>query len=128
MRMRFDSFVASQLVGARGHVAGVDLTPEVLEVARRASTAWPFRNIQFVEGSIENLPFEDRSFDLVISNGALNLVPDKDAAFLIVRGEATEDATVAGALELATPFPRPLSRNSPHRATPRGPRAAGGAS
>jgi arsenite methyltransferase len=77
----FDSFVASLLVGARGRVVGVDLTPEMLEVARRASAAWPLRNIQFMEGSVENLPFEDGSFDLVISNGVLNLVPDKDAAF-----------------------------------------------
>ena len=77
----FDSFVASLLVGARGHVVGVDLTPEMLEFARRASVAWPFRNLQFMEGSVENLPFEDGSFDLVISNGVLNLVPDKDAAF-----------------------------------------------
>ncbi len=77
----FDSFVASHLVGARGRVSGVDLTPEMLHVGRKACPGWPLRNIEFSEASVERLPFEDGSFDVVISNGVLNLVPDKDAAF-----------------------------------------------
>lgn len=72
-----DVFVAAALVGAEGHAAGVDLTPEMLE--------WPWQhaaaNTEFHEASVEALPFEDHLFDLAISNGALNLVPDKDAAF-----------------------------------------------
>jgi arsenite methyltransferase len=77
----FDSFVASTLVGPQGHVVGVDLTPEMVAIARTASAIWRIQNIQFTEGSVEALPFDDGSFDLVISNAVLNLVPDKDAAF-----------------------------------------------
>ena len=77
----FDSFVASALTGGRGSVVGVDLTPEMLEVARRGLASWPIHNMQFVEASVEDLQFEDGTFDVVISNGVLNLVPDKVAAF-----------------------------------------------
>jgi SAM-dependent methyltransferase len=72
-----DVFVAALLVGAEGRAAGVDLTPEMLEWPRKHAAA----NVEFHEGTVEALPFEDGSFDLAISNGALNLVPDKDAAF-----------------------------------------------
>jgi arsenite methyltransferase len=77
----FDSYVASLLVGERGRVVGLDLTPEMVDVARHASRSWRFDNVEFREGSVEELPFSDGDFDLVISNGVLNLVPDKDAAF-----------------------------------------------
>lgn len=77
----FDSFVASVLTGRRGSVVGLDLTPEMLEVARRGLASWPIRNMQFLEASVEDLPFEDGTFHVVISNGVLNLVPDKVAAF-----------------------------------------------
>lgn len=72
-----DVFVAAQLVGPRGRAVGVDLTPEMLAWPKQHAAA----NTEFHEGSVEALPFEDGSFDLAISNGALNLVPDKDAAF-----------------------------------------------
>jgi SAM-dependent methyltransferase len=72
-----DVFVAAQLVGAEGRAVGVDLTPEMLAWARRHATG----NVELHEAMIEDLPFPDASFDLAISNGALNLVPDKDAAF-----------------------------------------------
>jgi arsenite methyltransferase len=77
----FDTYVASILVGDRGTAVGVDLTPEMLEVARRGLVSWTPHNIEFTEASAEQLPFADATFDLVISNGALNLIPDKDAAF-----------------------------------------------
>jgi arsenite methyltransferase len=80
-----DTFVASALVGSRGFAVGVDLTPEMLDVARRGLADWPLENVQFREASVEDLPFEDEAFDLVFSNGALNLVPDKDAAFRELR-------------------------------------------
>jgi len=63
----------------------VDLTPEMLEIARRGLPSWPHRNLRFFEASAESLPFDKEAFDLVISNGALNLVADKDAAFRQVR-------------------------------------------
>lgn len=72
-----DVFVAAQMVGKQGRAVGVDLTPEMLAWAKQHAAA----NTEFHEGSVEALPFEDESFDLAISNGALNLVPDKDAAF-----------------------------------------------
>ncbi len=76
-----DAFVAAALVGADGRSVGVDMAPEMLEWPKRAVAAGTLGNIEFREGSVEELPFEDESFDLVISNGVLNLVPDKDAAF-----------------------------------------------
>lgn len=77
----FDVFVASHLVGAEGYVVGIDLTPEMTAGAEQAAAEWPVQNVQFQVAGIEALPFGDGSFDRVISNGVLNLVPDKDAAF-----------------------------------------------
>ncbi len=76
-----DTFVAASLVGPTGKVVGIDLTPEMLELPRQAQEKVHAENFRFIEASVEALPFDDASFDLVISNGVLNLVPDKDAAF-----------------------------------------------
>lgn len=76
-----DAFVAARLVGPEGSAVGLDLTPEMLERARAALKRSKLKNLEFREGSAEDLPFESGAFDLAISNGALNLVPDKDAAF-----------------------------------------------
>jgi len=76
-----DAFVASRMVGPEGRVVGLDLTAEMVRWAGAAAKAWPLDNVTFRVGSAEKLPFEDAAFDEVISNGALNLVPDKDAAF-----------------------------------------------
>lgn len=80
-----DTFVAALLVGPAGRTTGLDLTVEMLEWPRETCAASGLENVEFLEGSAENLPFADASFDLVISNGALNLVPDKDAAFAEIR-------------------------------------------
>ena len=77
----FDTFVAGSMVGPSGRALGIDITPEMLAVARSAAEESKTCNVEFREGSLEKLPFEDSSFDLVISNGVLNLVPDKEAAF-----------------------------------------------
>jgi SAM-dependent methyltransferase len=74
-----DSFVAANQVGGTGHVVGVDFTPEQLAKARRLAEGWG--NVEFREGAIENLPAPDASFDCVISNGVVNLSPDKVAVF-----------------------------------------------
>lgn len=74
----FDAFVAAALVGSSGRVVGLDLSPEMLA---RARAAWPPAWLEFIEGSLERLPFDDGFFDLVISNGVINLAPDKDAAY-----------------------------------------------
>jgi SAM-dependent methyltransferase len=76
-----DTLVASQMVGPTGSVTGIDMTPAMLERARRAATELGAGNVRFVEGQVEDLPFGDDSFDVVISNGVIDLVPDKDAVF-----------------------------------------------
>ena len=77
----FDVFLAAREVGPGGHVIGVDMTPEMLERARRNAAAGGYRNVDFREGRIEALPVEDDSVDLVISNCVINLVPDKAAVY-----------------------------------------------
>jgi arsenite methyltransferase len=57
------------------------MTPEMLAKARAAAEEMAVRNIDFVEGEVERLPFEDETFDVVISNGVIDLIPDKDAVF-----------------------------------------------
>jgi arsenite methyltransferase len=76
-----DSLVAAQMVGAGGRVIGVDMTPAMVDKARAAAAELGAGNVEFVEGEVEQLPFEDGSFDVVISNGVIDLVPDKDAVF-----------------------------------------------
>src|SRR5438132_3892143 len=76
-----DSLVAAQMVGPEGSVTGIDMTPEMLAKARAAADQLGSGNLEFVEGEIEHLPFEDESIDVVISNGVIDLVPDKDAVF-----------------------------------------------
>jgi SAM-dependent methyltransferase len=76
-----DAFVAAGLVGPEGRAVGLDLSADMLRPAQEALATSRVRNLGFERGSVEVLPFEDASFDLVISNGAMNLVPDKDAAF-----------------------------------------------
>jgi SAM-dependent methyltransferase len=76
-----DSLVAAQMVGEHGSVTGVDMTTAMVEKARRAAGEMGAANVDFVAGEIEHLPFADASFDVVISNGVIDLVPDKDAVF-----------------------------------------------
>jgi SAM-dependent methyltransferase len=76
-----DTLIAAQMVGPEGHVTGIDMTPEMLAKARGATEELGVANVDFVEGEIERLPFADQRFDVVISNGVIDLVPDKDAVF-----------------------------------------------
>jgi arsenite methyltransferase len=76
-----DSLIAAQMVGERGHVTGIDMTPEMLVKARTAAAEMVASNVEFVESEAERLPFPDESFDVVISNGVIDLIPDKDAVF-----------------------------------------------
>ena len=71
----------AQMVGEHGHVTGIDMTPEMLAKARAAAAEMGASNVEFVESEAERLPFPDASFDVVISNGVIDLVPDKDAVF-----------------------------------------------
>ena len=76
-----DSLVAALMVGPGGRVTGIDMTPEMLAKARAAAGELAVENVEFVEGEAEQLPFGDASFDVVISNGVIDLIPDKDAVF-----------------------------------------------
>jgi arsenite methyltransferase len=76
-----DSLVAVQMVGPGGSVTGLDMTPEMLAKARAAAEELGVGNVEFVEADAESLPFPDASFDVVISNGVIDLIPDKDAVF-----------------------------------------------
>jgi arsenite methyltransferase len=76
-----DSLVAAQMVGPEGSVTGIDMTSEMLAKARAAATEMGATNVEFIESEAERLPFGDESFDVVISNGVIDLIPDKDAVF-----------------------------------------------
>lgn len=76
-----DAFYAAGLVGRTGQVYGVDFTTEQLDKARRLAAEAEFDQVEFLEGRIESLPLADASVDCVISNGVINLCPDKVAVF-----------------------------------------------
>jgi arsenite methyltransferase len=76
-----DAFYAAGLVGPSGHVYGVDFTQEQLDKARRIASEAGLAHVEFREGRIEALPLDDASVDCVISNGVINLCPDKKAVF-----------------------------------------------
>jgi arsenite methyltransferase len=76
-----DAFYAAGLVGPGGRVAGVDFTLEQLDKARGIATAAGLGQVEFLEGRIEAVPLPDASADCVISNGVINLCPDKGAVF-----------------------------------------------
>ena len=74
-----DSLIAARMVGPLGHVIGVDMTPAMLAKARLAALLAGLHNLDFREGTAEALPICDGWADVVISNGVLNLMPDKHA-------------------------------------------------
>jgi arsenite methyltransferase len=76
-----DSLIAALMVGPTGSVTGIDMTREMLEKARAGSATAGLENVTFVEAEAESLPFQDLTFDVVISNGVVDLIPDKDAVF-----------------------------------------------
>ena len=75
-----DTLIAARLVGPTGRVAGVDATPEMIARARANLALVGFNNVSFEVAAAEALPFPDREFDVVISNGVINLTIDKEAA------------------------------------------------
>ena len=77
-----DSLIAAQMVGENGRVIGVDMTPEMILKAKNNALKAGMTNVEFREGYLESLPISDAWADVVISNGVLNLIPDKEAALL----------------------------------------------
>ena len=92
-----DSLVAAQMVGENGQVTGIDMTQEMLSKARAAAAEAGATNVWFIEGEAESLPFADESFDVVISNGVIDLTPDKGAVF----SEIHRVLTPAGRIQIA---------------------------
>jgi len=76
-----DCFVARAIVGETGKVTGLDMTGQMIRKAKENCLKLGFSNVGFVLGDIEKMPFADETFDVVISNCVLNLVPDKSKAF-----------------------------------------------
>lgn len=76
-----DTFVAALKVGDMGKVVGIDMTDAQLEKAEKLKTRDRFETVSYVEGRLESLPFEDDAFDVVISNGVINLCADKGVVF-----------------------------------------------
>jgi arsenite methyltransferase len=76
-----DCFVARALTGDEGRVTGLDFTDAMLEKANKNNEKLGYTNVEFVKGDIETMPLPDETYDVVISNCVLNLVPDKEKAF-----------------------------------------------
>jgi SAM-dependent methyltransferase len=101
-----DSLVAAQMVGPRGSVTGIDMTEEMLATARAGAEAMEATNVEFLDGEAERLPFADARFDVVISNGVIDLIPDKDAVF----AELSRVLRPGGRLQIAdVTIQRPVS-------------------
>ncbi|MDM7919296.1 MAG: arsenite methyltransferase [Methanosarcina sp.] len=77
----FDCFLAAQKVGSSGKVIGVDMTPEMVKKAQANAQKYGYLNVEFRHGDIEDLPVEDSSVDVIISNCVINLAPDKEKVF-----------------------------------------------
>jgi len=76
-----DCFLAAQRVGQQGRVIGLDMTPEMIQLARENAQKIGASNVEFRLGEMEHMPVEDNSVDVIISNCVINLSPDKDAVF-----------------------------------------------
>ena len=104
-----DTLVAAQMVGPSGSVTGIDMTPEMVVKARGSVAEMGLGNVTIVEGSAEHLPFDDACFDVVISNGVIDLIPDKDAVF----SEITRVLRPGGRIQLAdVTIQNPVSEES----------------
>jgi arsenite methyltransferase len=76
-----DVFLAAQQVGPSGKVYGLDMTPEMLDLARKGQAELGLQNVEFMQGEMENIPLPERSVDAVVSNCVISLVTDKDRVF-----------------------------------------------
>ena len=76
-----DCFLAAQQVGEDGRVIGLDMTPDMVSLARQNQAKLGLTNVEFIQGEMEDMPLPDSSVDVIISNCVVCLSPDKDAVF-----------------------------------------------
>jgi len=76
-----DCFLAARNVGEKGHVIGLDMTPEMIKLACTNAKKMGVKNVEFRQGEMEKMPVDSGSIDVIISNCVINLSPDKDAVF-----------------------------------------------
>jgi len=76
-----DAFLAAREIGPDGHVIGVDMTNAMLDKARENASSGGYENVEFRKGLIEDLPVDDASIDVILSNCVINLSPEKDRVF-----------------------------------------------
>lgn len=77
----FETIEAAKMVGDSGYAVGLDLTPEMLNIAKKNAKDQNIANIKYIEGDIENLPFGDEEFDAVMSNCVINHAKDKSRVY-----------------------------------------------
>lgn len=107
-----DVFLAAERVGENGRVIGLDMTDEMIAAARKNAESGGYKNVEFRQGDIENMPIEDNSIDLIISNCVLNLVPDKQKAFSEIHRVLKRGGRIAVAdIVLERPLPSAFAEN-----------------
>ncbi len=107
-----DALLAAREVGPEGRVIGVDMTPQMLERARRNAASTGHRNVEFREGRLEALPVEDASIDAITSNCVINLVPDKVAVFReVARALKPGGRMVVADIVLDAPLPEAVAKD-----------------
>ncbi len=107
-----DCFLAAQQVGETGHVTGLDMTPDMLGLARKNQANLGLTNVEFIQGELESMPIPDASVDVIISNCVVCLSPDKDAVF----SESFRVLASGGRIHLSDMMS--LSEEGPNRTDP----------
>lgn len=108
----FDAFIAARFTGPEGHVIGVDMTAEMIRKARENALHMGAENVEFRQGLIENLPVEDGTVDVIVSNCVINLSPDKPAVFREAFRVLRPGGRMAVSdIVLTTPLPATIAEN-----------------